>query len=266
MGTRSAQLVQSGTLLLAGLMMCVATDAAAQTAWTLDRGYVNINRVSQSGDNRFTQALTETIYDEQATYDLTHAFSGGGMFDVSAGVRLPLPSIWSNLAAGLAISTFNTTSSLELSGKVPNLLFYNRPRTLTPHTLQTDHRQTGVHVQLSWFVPVADKIDIAIFGGPSFFSVNHQLASGVTVDKAKDRLGGPLYETAPDVQVLTREMSEKTTGGNVGIDVTYLFTDVIGAGFMLRWAGGSVDLTTANGSHSIDVGGLQVGFGARVRF
>lgn len=259
MGTRSAQLVQSGTLLLAGLMMCVATDAAAQTAWTLDRGYVNINRVSQSGDNRFTQALTETIYDEQATYDLTHAFSGGGMFDVSVGGR-----VWSNLAAGLAISTFNTTSSLELRGTVPNPLFFNRPRTLTPQTSLTDHSQTGVHVQLSWFVPVTDKIDVAVFGGPSFFSVNHRLASRLTLNTADEV--GPLYVSAPGAQVLTQETSEKTTGGNVGVDVTYLFTDVIGAGVMLRWAGGSVDLTTANGSQSIDVGGFQVGFGARVRF
>ena len=264
METRSAQLVQIGTLLLAGLVMFVATDASAQTAWTLNRGYVNINRVSQSGDTRFTETLTATIYGEQATHTLTHAFSGGGMFDVSAGARLPLPSIWSNLAAGLAISTFNTASSLELRGTVPNPLFFNRPRTMTPQSALTDHRQTGVHFQLSWFVPVTDKIDVAVFGGPSFFSVKHRLASRVTINTADEV--GPLYVSAPGAQLLTQETSAKSSGGNVGVDVTYLFTDVIGAGVMLRWAGGSVDLTTANGSHSIDVGGFQVGFGARVRF
>ena len=179
MGTRLAQLVQSWSLLLAVLVMCMATAAAAQTpAENLNRGYVNINRVSQSGNmQEFKQTLTENIYDEEANYTLTHAFSsGGGMFDVSAGGR-----VWSNFAAGLAYSTFNTTNSQDLGGTVPNPLFFYRSRDLTPKTLElTDHRQTGVHVQLSWFVPVNDKIDVAVFGGPSFFSVKHSLVSSIT--------------------------------------------------------------------------------------
>lgn len=263
MGIRLAQLVQSWSLLLAVLVMCMVTAAAAQTpAENLNRGYVNINLVSQSGNaQQFKQTLAEDIYGEEANYTLTHAFSsGGGTFDVSAGGR-----VWSNFAAGLAYSTFKTTNAQVLGGTVPNPLFFNRLRTLTPGTpTLTDHHQTGVHVQLSWFVPVNDKIDVAVFGGPSFFSVKHSLASSITVNTATE--DGPFYDSAPDVRVYSEETSGNTTGGNVGVDVTYLFTDVIGAGFMLRWAGGSVNLTTDNGPHSIDVGGLQVGFGARVRF
>ena len=254
-GIRVANVMKTGTLLVVDLLIVAATDAAAQSAWT-DLGYFNINGAIQTGDSRFTQTLREPIYGEEATYNLTHEFSGGGMFDFSFGGR-----VWSNFAAGLAVTAFNTTSSLTLNGTVPHPLFFDRPRTVTSQQDVLDHRQLGYHVQLSWFVPVNDKLDVALFGGPSFFSVDQQLATQVTVAES-----GEPFDTVTVSQVVTQKASESGTGGNVGVDVTYLFTDVIGGGVMLRWASGTVDLTTADGPQSIDVGGFQVGFGARVRF
>jgi len=52
---------------------------------------------------------------------------------------------------------------------------------------------------------------------------------------------------------------------NAGIDITYLVTEQLGGGLFVRWAGGSVDIPATGGTQSIDVGGMQVGIGLRVR-
>ena len=52
-------------------------------------------------------------------------------------------------------------------------------------------------------------------------------------------------------------------GINIGADISYQFMKMVGAGFFLRYNGGSVDLTTIP---DVKAGGLQVGVGARLRF
>jgi hypothetical protein len=48
------------------------------------------------------------------------------------------------------------------------------------------------------------------------------------------------------------------------VDVTYLVTPRYGAGVLLRYTRGSVDIEGAN--DSLTVGGFQIGAGLRVRF
>ena len=254
--------MKKGTLLIASLVLLGAVDANAQMEWT-GRGFININGAFQVGDKSFTETLAGSdfiLYDEQATYNLTHAFSGGALFDVGGGVR-----VWRNLAAGLAVSSFSTNSTVSLTGTVPHPLFFNRPRTVTHQQGGLDHRQVGWHFQLTWLVPVTDKIDLALSGGPSVFSVRQHIAvtspSAVQIAEA----GSP-FDVVTVSRVVTQELSESGFGGNVGIDFTYLFTDAFGGGLMLRWAGASVELPANGGAQSVNAGGFQVGFGARVRF
>ena len=65
--------------------------------------------------------------------------------------------------------------------------------------------------------------------------------------------------------------SQKTgIGGNVGVDVTYMLPDMIGVGGLIRYTAASISPTAPDGvtitPTSIDVGGLQVGGGLRLRF
>ena len=75
-----------------------------------------------------------------------------------------------------------------------------------------------------------------------------------------------LYGLPQNEQLLNMPANGRGVGGNIGFDITYLFTDMLGGGLMLRWGSGSVELGSATSSKSIEVGGLQVGLGARVRF
>ena len=117
------------------LLACVGfslwpADTAAQATqdqWrTLPaRVYSNINGGYQQGTS-FTELLSETLYDETATYTSTHSIPDGTFFDGAAGVRF-----WKNLAFGVAVSSSSTSGSAQGVGSVPHPLFYSRPRTVT---------------------------------------------------------------------------------------------------------------------------------------
>ena len=247
------------------LLACVGfslwpADTAAQATqdqWrTLPaRVYININGGYQQGTS-FTELLSETLYDETATYTSTHSIPDGTFFDGAAGVRF-----WKNLAFGVAVSSSSTSGSAQVVGNVPHPLFYSRSRTVTGDRPTVDQRQIAYHGQLTWFVPLTDKLDVAISGGPSIYSVDQQVLSQVTVNNSGER-----YDTASIAQMLNKTANGSGFGGNIGFDITYLFTDMLGGGLMLRWGSGSVELGSATSSKSIEVGGLQVGLGARVRF
>ena len=81
---------------------------------------------------------------------------------------------------------------------------------------------------------------------------------------------------AISIDGVTRTTSRNTgMGGNVGVDVTYMLTDMIGVGGLIRYTAASIspDKLAPEGVSewepkptSIDVGGLQVGGGLRLRF
>ena len=167
MAIRLVQVTTTVTLLLVGLLVCGASDAVAQSQWTTltDRAYININGAFQgTSGTTFTETLSQDLYDETATYELKNGLSvGGSTFDVGFGAR-----VWSNVAAGLSISSVTTSSSLSATGTVPHPLFYNRSRNVTYQDSDLSQSNLAYHVQVSWFVPLSDDFDVAIFAGPSF--------------------------------------------------------------------------------------------------
>ena len=236
--------------------IATASVAEAQVLPWEDTGYVHINYGYQSGDRALTESLSETVYCETATYEANHASSGGGGLDIGGGVR-----VWSNLAAGVTVTSFSSSSAATVSGTVPNPLFFNRPRTVAVDLTGLEHKELGVHLQAVWVMPLSEQLTVSVGGGPSFFSVEQGLLAGVTV------VG---QETAPfnavSVGASSTTASESAVGGNAGVDVTYMFTERLGGGAFVRWTGGSLDLPTAGGIQSIDVGGVQSGAGLRVKF
>ena len=264
---RLVQVTTTVTLLLVGLLVCGTSDALAQSQWkTLtDRAYINVNGAFQgTSDTAFAETLTETLYGEPATYELKNGLSiGGSTFDVGFGAR-----VWSNVAAGLSISSVTTLSSLSATGTVPHPLFYNRPRNNVTYQ-DSDLSQSNnnaYHVQFSWFVPLSDDFDVAIFAGPSFFTIDHRRGTlPVSIENS-----GTLLNNAVMTKLATQTSSGSATGVNAGIDATYHLMEFmgagIGAGVMVRWSSGSVDLATASGTQSVDAGGVQIAIGARLRF
>ena len=135
---------------------------------------------------------------------------------------------------------------------MPNPLIFDSPRTTTANVADLKHSERGVHLQVLWFFPITNQVDVSLSLGPSFISVSQDVVSTVTIP--------------PGTQNATPVVStEKKTGVgvNLGIDGTYLFTRNFGAGGYLRYAGASVDLPSVA---DLKVGGFQVGVGGRVRF
>ena len=68
------------------------------------------------------------------------------------------------------------------------------------------------------------------------------------------------------------ERKKSVTGFNVGVDATYIVWSNdsmrIGAGGFVRFTQASTDvqMLDAGSTQSTDVGGMQFGFGARIRF
>ena len=265
MGIRLVQVTTTVTLLLVSLLVCGASDAVAQSQWkTLtDRAYININGAFQgTSDTAFTETLTDTLYGEAATYELKNGLSiGGSTFDVGFGAR-----VWNNVAAGLSISSVTTSSSLSATGTVPHPLFYNRARNVTYQASDLSQSNLAYHVQFSWFVPLSDDFDVAIFAGPSFFTIDHRRGTlPVSIENS-----GTLLDNALMRNLHQQMSSGSATGVNAGIDATYHLMEFmgagVGAGVMVRWSSGSVDLATASGTQSVDAGGVQIAVGARLRF
>jgi hypothetical protein len=136
---------------------------------------------------------------------------------------------------------------------VPDPVVFDSPVEQTLSAGELDHSETAVHISAVWFWPYSDKIDVALFAGPSIVSVNHQTVTGVTV----------IENTATADGVTTAEASETAVGIHIGADFSYMFTPRYGAGVLLRYVGGSVDVP---GVDSLGVGGFQLGAGVRVRF
>ena len=126
------------------------------------------------------------------------------------------------------------------------------PKASTATATGLGQTDVAVNLQAVWLQPITDKIDAAIFLGPSLIHVKQEVASASVVPGTQD--------------LLTTTASEsKTTGraGTAGVDVSYKITSRYGAGAFLRYLGGEVNLPSAP---KLKVGGLQVGVGLRVRF
>jgi hypothetical protein len=102
-------------------------------------------------------------------------------------------------------------------------------------------------------IPVANKLDIGVFGGPSIFAVSQDVAGTSTV-----------AEPGPTVTTPLAKASKTSVGGNFGVDVQYLVHKKIGVGVLARYTVGSVKFDGA--TDSLTVGGFQIGAGARLRF
>jgi hypothetical protein len=235
-------------VLIAGLATTVAAEAQAQTLPApASLGFVNINVGAQLQSRDIAKSDTFTVYDEPATLTTSQTIGKGPIFDISGGYR-----VWHSLSIGVGFSSFSKDSSSSAIATIPDPLVFGQSKTVNADATGLEHSERAIHLQAVWFVPITEKIDVALSVGPSFIRVRHQLVSSVTVPAGTQ-----------NVNLVVDTQKGTAKGANVGLDGTYLFRRTFGAGFFIRYAGGSIDLPDASG---LKVGGFQVGVGARARF
>jgi hypothetical protein len=245
-------------LLVCGVFAGTARQASAQTATWADRGYVNVGWGVESGSSAMSDIKTAPIYEETATITSSSTFTSGSLFDVGVGIR-----IWKNLTVGAGFHQEQNDTNGEVTGSIPSPIFFNRPRTLTGSE-PLDRKEMATHLNIGWVLPFSEKLDVMIYGGPSFF----RLTQDVISDAQPNETGA----TASTISatITTTEQKKSQTGYNVGADATYIVwtNDSIrlGAGGFVRFTRADMTVPMLVNEQPTQVGGVQFGFGARLRF
>lgn len=245
-------------LLACGVFVGTTNQALAQGATWADRGYINVGWGVESGSTAMTDTRTSTIYEESATVTTASEFTSGSLFDVGFGIRA-----WRNLTVGVAYHQEQNDSDAQVTGSIPSPIFFNRPRTLSG-TEPLDRKEMATHLTIGWVVPINDKLDVMVFGGPSFFRLTQDVISNVSPNETG------ATATTISATLTTTERKKSATGFNVGADATYIVWSNdnirVGVGGFVRYAQAETDIEMLVTEQPTKVGGVQFGFGGRLRF
>jgi hypothetical protein len=247
-------------VMVCGVCAGVANDAQAQMgtgAWA-DRGYVNFGFGVESGSSSMTETQTRVIYEESGTITSSTNWTSGSLLDAAFGVR-----VWRNLTVGVAYHQEENDTDGQVTGSIPSPIFFNRPRELNQEVV-LDRKEKAAHLVFGWVLPFNEKLDVMVFGGPSFFRLEQDAVDDVEIGEGSS----PFTTVVADVDIQTRKKS--LSGFNVGVDGTYIVwsnDDLrIGAGGFFRFTKAKGDILMLANEQETEVGGVQVGFGARIRF
>jgi hypothetical protein len=234
--------------LVLGLVLTATVAARAQSpAPAASKAFVNVSVGGQLRSDTFGSSSTFTLFNETATVASNQSIGRGFVFDIGGGYKLT-----DHFAVGAGLWTQNSKGTANLVASLPDPLVFNH--RITVGTTMADQKQTdvGVNIQLMWMTPLTNKIDLTISGGPTIVHVSQDVAS-ITVAPG----------TVNTANTSANESKTTAKAGNVGADVSYALTPRFGLGAFVRYAGGSVDLPSVSG---LNVGGVQVGVGARIKF
>ena len=234
-------------VLVCGIVLSSATPALAQMQWT-DRGFLNLSGGIQTGTSDVGNTVTFDQYGETATLVTAQDVKGGPFFEVAAGYR-----VWRNLAVGASYTFLQSESDATLTGTIPDPILFDTLRNVSTSVTGLKHSESWIAGLLTWGLPITDKMDILLSGGPAFVTVEQELLTGAAVSEP-----GPTL-----TNVAATSLSESAIGFVVGADVRYMVTSRIGVGAMAKFATASVDL---NDNAKLDVGGFQMGGGVRIKF
>ena len=241
-------------LLSFAIVGTVTTPSQAQS-WP-ERVHVSVNGAYQATTNDFSDRFEFQRNLETGSTDVDYPVKGGFVFDAGAGFRF-----WKNLGAGVSVSYFTRDDVASTTSSVPHPFFFQQPREVIGDATGVKRSETGVHVQAMYLVSTGGRLRLVISGGPSFFNVEQDLVTEVTVTETYP------YDTATFASAQKTRAKGSAVGFNVGADVMWMFGKTIGVGGLVRFAPATVDLDApANRTVTVDAGGVYAGGGLRLLF
>jgi hypothetical protein len=187
---------------------------------------------------------------EQRQMTSKYEVKAGPMFDIGAGFRLV-----KNLGVAVSVTRFSVSSDIAIDATVPHPFFFNTQRALSGATPGT-REELAIHLDAVYVIP-GKKLQVAIFGGPTFFNAKQTVVSDFAYNDVYPYDAPPTFTSATSTQE-----SKSVTGFNAGADIGYYFTNVFGVGGVIRFSRG----TFASSIGDLDLGGPQVSAGVRIRF
>jgi hypothetical protein len=218
--------------------------------WT-DRGYVDVSGFFQPSAS-FSNTVGPIDFAEAAIVDTNYKTGLVPGFEAGGGVR-----VWRNLAVGVNVSRFSKRTNGSVSAQVPHPFFFGKPRTVSGDASGLSRDETGVHLHALWMIPMRQRWQLALAGGPSWFSVDQDLVNDVTVTQTYP------YEIATFATATSVHRARSKIGFNGGADVTFLLRRHVGLGFGVAFSHASVPL---DDTLTVDAGGPHVAGGLRFRF
>ena len=205
--------------------------SAAQGAWG-SRGFVTINGGYQVASTDFADNVVFTRatrnglvwqFVEEGDFDAGYPVDTGVALDVSGGVR-----VWQNLAIGVGVSRFRRDVDANVAARIPHPFFFDQHRPISGTAVGPRRQEIAVHVQALWIVPVNDRFDLALFGGPTFVDVTQGLLTEVEFTETFP------FDTATFTGAATGEQSKSAVGFNVGVDLAFYFSGHLGVGWLAK--------------------------------
>jgi hypothetical protein len=226
-------------------------STSSQNSWQ-DRGYISGNFGWQTASATFSDTKTIAMADgdpESRHLTANYQVKAGPTFDIGAGFR-----VWKSLAIGVAVSRASSSNDIAITGDVPHPFYFNTPRAVSGSAPGT-REELGIHIDAAWVIPVNKKIQLAVFGGPSFINAKQTVVNDFTWNEAYP------YDTATFASAVTNDESKTVTGFNIGADVGYFFNDTFGVGGIIRFSRGTLKSSIGD----LDVGGPELAGGIRIR-
>lgn len=232
------------------LCVCAAPSMAdAQTMQWTDKGYVSVNGGVQVGSHTLNATSTFPLYDETATVTSTQKVKSSGIFDIGGAYR-----VWGkNVLGGLSFSHASSNTNVSINASIPDPAFTDRPRTVTSSQSGSKHSENVLNLDAIWMMPVAEKLDVGLFAGPSIFFIKQDTVGDLTVSEPGPSVAAPLHS-----------VSKTTAGINLGADLQYMLHKQWGVGGTARYTWGSAKID--GGDKKLTVGGFQLAGGVRYRF
>jgi opacity protein-like surface antigen len=219
-----------------------------------ERVFISVDGIYQVGSNDFSDSATIRENVENGRFETDYTVKAGPAFNISGGGLL-----WRNLAVGVGVTRFSKSTATALNASIPHPFFFNQPRSVTGQH-EGSRSELAVHVQVRGMIPVSDRLQAAVFGGPSFFTVEQSIVNDFDYAESYP------FDTATFTRAVADTQSESKIGFNVGGDVAYFFTRQVGVGFTAQYSGATVEMTVPSGTADVKAGGGQIGGGLRLRF
>lgn len=210
------------------------------------RFFVDVTGGLQPLHHSVDSTLTVPLYDETATFTGSQTTARGAFFDLGVGYRFR-PTV----GVALGFSNFSSKTDATVTAQIPDPAFFDTFHTVNTTAADMTRTERAAHMRLVGFIPVSEKFEVALFGGPSLVKVSQDMPSG------------SVPTGTVNVTVASFQESKTGIGLNVGLDGTYLATPGFGVGVAVHYLVSSVDLPSVSG---VKAGGLQAGVGVHLRF
>ena len=252
--------------LVAGLVGGVH-DATAQSAPT-DRIFLWLDIGARPASRTFGSSRVFPAFFELGNFQASYDIDKGGIIDGGISFRF-----WRNLGVGLDVSSYQSVSPAQITTELPHPFFFDLPRTTMGEVGGLERQELGAHIRALWIMQFSDWLVVSASGGPSLINARQDLVSSVE----QTEVGFPFNEIVFSGHTVNGQ-SQTTFGMNGGVDIDafvlhklplvnrFEMARHIGVGMLIRYMRGSADLLVGDDPVDVDLGGLHITAGLRLRF